>query len=37
MNIQGQALFLGEHADKFYGIVYAEDIASDKADDSDAR
>lgn len=33
----GQALFLGEHADKFYGIVYAEDIASDKADDSDAR
>ncbi|KAJ8470636.1 hypothetical protein OPV22_024979 [Ensete ventricosum] len=33
----GQALYLGKHVDKFYGIVYAEDIASDNADSSDAR
>ncbi|URE16680.1 Peptidase inhibitor I9 [Musa troglodytarum] len=33
----GQALYLGEHVDKFYGMVYAEDIASDKADSTDAR
>ncbi|XP_018684877.2 subtilisin-like protease SBT3.9 isoform X2 [Musa acuminata AAA Group] len=33
----GQALYLGEHVDKFYGIVYAEDIASDNADSTDAR
>lgn len=36
-NNQGQALYLGEHVDYFYRIVYAEDIALDNADSTDAR
>ncbi|KAK1297118.1 Subtilisin-like protease [Acorus calamus] len=33
----GQALYRGKHMEKYYPIVYAEDIANSNADDFDAR
>uniref|UniRef100_A0A1D1XBY5 Subtilisin-like protease SDD1 n=1 Tax=Anthurium amnicola TaxID=1678845 RepID=A0A1D1XBY5_9ARAE len=35
--VVGQSLYVGKKFDKFYKIVYAEDIASDTAEEDDAR
>jgi hypothetical protein len=35
--LQGQTLYTGKHPSKSMRIVYAEDIASNNADDTDAR
>jgi hypothetical protein len=35
--VQGQTLYSGKHPGKSMSIVYAEDIASNNADDTDAR
>jgi hypothetical protein len=37
MIMQGQTLYSGKHPSKSVRIVYAEDISSDNADDTDAR
>lgn len=33
----GQALYLGKHVERFYRLVYAEDIAANNTEDADAR